>query len=95
MVEDAVTTKAFEILKKEGWNATVEDITEAFQDLKIDSATWENKLSAALHDLRITDKCHGFVIDGDMAVKMTDYLNKWHPGSRFKVSKIRLETLLA
>ena len=85
MVEDAVTTKAFEILKKEDCNTTVEDITKALQDLKVDSsakATWENKLTAALHDLRNTDKCRGFVIDGDMAVKMADYLNEEHPRSR-------------
>ena len=85
MVDDAVTTKAFEILKNQGWNTTVDDITEALQELEIDSstkATWENKLTAALHDLRIMDKCHGFVIDGDMAINMTDYFNKKHPGSR-------------
>ena len=90
MVEDAVTTKAFKFLKKEGWNATVENITidgisKVLQDFKIDSstkATSEDKLTAALHDLEITDKCHGFVIDGDMAIKMTDYFNKEHPGSR-------------
>ena len=76
MVEDAVTTKAFGILIKEGRNATVENITEALQDLKIDSsakATWENKLTSALQDLNITDKCQGFVIDGDMAIKMADF----------------------
>jgi hypothetical protein len=33
MVEDALTTEAFGILKKEDWNATVEDITQALQDL--------------------------------------------------------------
>ena len=83
MVEDAVTTKAFEILKKEGGKATVENITEALRDLKIDSsATWENDLTIALQDLNITNKCHGFVIDGDMAIKMADYFNKEHPGSR-------------
>ena len=85
MVDDPVTTKAFGILKKEGWNTTVDDITEALQALKIDffaKATWENKLTAALDDLGITDKCHGFVIDGDMAIKMADYFNKEHPGSR-------------
>ena len=84
MVEDAITTKAFGIVKKEDWNTTVEDITKALQDLKIDSsakATWEDKLTAALRKLRITDKCHGFLIDGDMAIKMTDYFNKEHPGS--------------
>ena len=90
MVEDAVTTNAFRILKREDWNATVEDVTvdginKVLRDLKIDSftkATSEDKLTAALHDLEITDKCHGFVIDGDMATKMTDYFNKEHPGSR-------------
>ena len=86
MMEDAVTTKAFRILKKEGENATVENITEALQDLKIDSssnATWEDKLSAALLELGISDKCQGFVIDGDMAIKMSDdYFKKDHPGFR-------------
>jgi hypothetical protein len=85
IVEDAVTTKAFEILKTQGGNATVENITEALQDLNIDSstkATWESRLAAALHDLGITDKCRGFVIDGDMAIKMADYFNKKHPVSR-------------
>ena len=85
MMEDAVTTKPFEILKKESTNATtVEDITNALQDLKVDSsanATWESELTAALNDLKITDKCHGFVIDGDMAIKMDDYFNKKHLGS--------------
>jgi len=76
MVEDAVTTKAFEILKNERWNATVEDMTEALQDLKIDSstmATSEDKLTAALHDLGIADKCNGFVIDNDLAIKLAGY----------------------
>ena len=85
MLEDPVTTEPFGILKNKGENATVEDITKALQDLKIDSstkATWENKLTAALHDLGITDKCYGFVIDGDMATKMADYFNKEHPGTR-------------
>ena len=85
MMEDAVTTKAFGILKEEGWNTTVEGMTEELQKLKIDSsakATWENKLIASLHDLGVTDKCHGFVIDGDMAINMVDYFNEEHPGSR-------------
>jgi hypothetical protein len=77
--------QAFGILKNEGQNATVEGITKALQVLKIDSsvkATLEDKLTAALHDLGITDKCLGFVIDGDMAIKIDDYFNKEHPGSR-------------
>ena len=85
MVENAVTTEAFEILKNEGWNTTVEDITEALQDLKFDSSTkaaLEDKFTAALLSLGITDKCHGFVIDGDMAIKMADYFKKEHLGSR-------------
>jgi len=85
MVDDAVTTQAFGILKNGGQNATVEGITKALQVLKIDSsvkATLEDKLTAALHDLGITDKCLGFVIDGDMAIKIDDYFNKEHPGSR-------------
>ena len=93
MVEDAVTTKAFGILKTEGGNATVENITEALQDLNIDSsakATWESKLTAALHDLGITDKCRGFVIDGDMAIKMAEYFDKEHPGSRSVRSSLKL-----
>lgn len=62
MVKDAVTTKA----------GSVEDISEALQDLKIDSsATWQNDLTAALHDLRITDKCHG----SDMVIKMVNYFS--------------------
>ena len=65
MVEDPVLTTAFEILKNEDGNATIED-----------------KLEVALRDLGITDKCHGFVIDGDMAIKMADHFNKEHPGSR-------------
>ena len=84
MVDDAVTTQAFGILKTEGQNVTVEGIAEALQALKTDSsvkATLEDKLTAALHDLGITDKCLGFVIDGDMAIKMDDYFNKEHPGS--------------
>ena len=85
MMEDAVTTKAFGILK-EGWNATIEDMTEELQKLKIDSSanvTWENKLIASLHDLGVMDKCHGFVIDGDMAIKMADYFDEeQHLGSR-------------
>ena len=73
MVEDAFATKPFGILKNEGWNGKVEDIKEALRNLKIDpfaKAIWENKLTAALHDLGIADKCHSFVIDGDLATKM-------------------------
>ena len=88
IVEDAVTTKAFEILKNDGGNATVENITAALQNLKIDSSassakdTWEKKLTAVLQDLGTTDECHGFVIDGDMATKMADYFNKEYLSSR-------------
>ena len=86
MMEDAVTTEAFRIFKKEGLNATVENITRTFQELKIDSsntnAAWEKKLSDTLQDLNITNKCHGFVIDGDMAIKMDDYFNRENSGSR-------------
>ena len=81
MVEDAVTTKAFGILKNEGGNGTVEDITKALQDLKIDSstkATLEDRLTAALLGSGITNECLSFVIDGDMAIKMADYFNKEH-----------------
>ena len=84
MMEDAVTTKAFGILKEEGWNATIKGMTEELQKLKIDSsakATLENKLTASLHDLGVADKCHGFVIDGDMAIKMDNYINEEDPGS--------------
>ena len=86
MEDDPVTTKAFEILKNDGGNATVEDITEALQNLEIDSsakAIWENKLTDALHGLGITDKCQGFVIDGDLAVKLLpEYFGTNHPGNR-------------
>ena len=85
MVDDAVTTKAFGILKKEGEIAIVENITEALKDLEIDSSakvTWEDKLTVALLGLGITDKCQGFVIGGDMATKIPNYFNKGHPGSR-------------
>jgi hypothetical protein len=85
MVDDAVTTEAFGILKKENRNTTVVGITEALQDLNInfsEKATWEKRLTAALHDLGNTDKCTGFVIDGDMAIKMNDYFDKEHTDSR-------------
>ena len=84
MVEDPVLTTAFEILKNEDGNATIGDMAEALQNLKIDSstkATLEDRLKDALRDLGITDKCHGFVIDGDMAIKIADYFNKEHSGS--------------
>ena len=84
MVEDAVTTKAFEIMRNKGGNATIEDMTD-LRDLKFDSssrATLEDRLTAALLDLGITDKCRGFVIDGDMAMKMADYFKEEHLGSR-------------
>ena len=52
------------------------------QELKIgSSATWENKLVAILRDLGITDMCHGFVIDGDMAIKIPDYFKQKHHDS--------------
>ena len=58
-------------------------ITTMFEELKINpSSTWEHKLDAALRRLGITDQCHGFVIDGDMAIKMTDYFDREHVGSR-------------
>ena len=49
------------MMGEEGWNASGKDMTGALQGLKIDSsanATWENKLTAALHDLGIAYKCH-------------------------------------
>ena len=85
MIEDSVTTENFRILKKEDRMTTVENITKSLQELKIDSdskSTWEKKLTATLHDLNITNKCRGFVIDGDMAIKLDDYFNREHPGSR-------------
>jgi hypothetical protein len=85
MVEDAVQTDPFEILKNESWNKSVEDITEVLKDLKFDSSTkvgLEDKLNDTLFRLGITDMCQGFVIDGDLAIKMADYFNKAHPGSR-------------
>ena len=64
MIDDAVTTEGFRILKKEGSMTTVETqsitVTTALQELKIDSST--DSLHA-LHDLNITNKCHGFVIE--------------------------------
>ena len=85
MVENPVLTTAFEVLKNEDGNATIGDMAEALQNMKIDSstkATLEDRLKDALRDLGITDKCHGFVIDGDMAIKIADYFDKEHPGSR-------------
>ena len=85
IVEDAVTTQAFGILKNKDRNAKLEDITKALQVLKIHSfvkATFEDKLTVALAGMGITDKCLGFVIGGDLAIKMIDYLNKEHSGSR-------------
>jgi hypothetical protein len=51
MVEDAVQTYPFKILKNESWNKSVEDITEALNDLKIESftkAALEDKLTMML-----------------------------------------------
>jgi hypothetical protein len=50
-------------------------------------------LLIALQDLNIMNKCHGFVIDGDMATKMADYFNKEHP-ARLPFGKMKSETLL-
>ena len=67
MLDRGVKTKAFEVINL-GKNVMVDDITKKLEELNIDSsATWENKLVATLRDLGITDKCHDFVIDGDMA----------------------------
>jgi len=85
MIDEAVKTKHFEIIKKQKESATVEDITKKLQQLKINidpSATWELSLEATLQRLEITDECRGFVIDGDMAIKMADYFEKEHNGSR-------------
>jgi hypothetical protein len=83
MIDKAVKTKRFEIIKKQKESATVENITKMLQELKIKpSATWELSLEATLQRLEITDECRGFVIDGDMAIKMADYFEKEHNGSR-------------
>ena len=93
MVDNAVTTEAFKILKNESLNATIEDVTEALQNLKIDSSSntaLEDKLKAALRNLGITNKCSGFVIDGDMAINMVDYFKKKkRPGSRSVRSNLK------
>ena len=63
----------------------MEDITKKLQQLKINidpSATWELSLEATLQRLEMTDECRGFVIDGDMAIKMADYFEKEHNDSR-------------
>ena len=83
-MEDAIATKPFGILKNEGWNGKVEDIKGVLQNLKINpfaNAIWENKPTAALHDLGIADKCHSLVINSDLATKMVDYFIKEHPSS--------------
>ena len=36
-------------------------------------ATWAKGLVTTLRDLDVTDMCHGFVIDSDMAIKIPDY----------------------
>ena len=77
MVDEAIKTEIFDIIKtdtKQDDDAT--DIAEMFKALKIDpSATWDVKLLATLKDLDITDKCRGFLIDGDMAIKMAGYFD--------------------
>ena len=84
MVYEARETKRFEIIKtdtKQDDDAT--DIAKMFEALKIDpSPTWDVELLAALKDLDITDKCRGFLIDGDMAIKMGDYFDAERSDSR-------------
>ena len=72
MIDEVVKTEAFDTIKtdtKQDDDAT--DIAAMFKALKIDpSATWDVKLLATLKDLGITtNKCRGFLIDGDMAIK--------------------------
>ena len=93
MVKEAVETKAFEILKIESLNAVVKDTTETLRNLGIDpseNATLEEKLKAVVTDLGITNECHGFVIDGDMAMNMVDYFKKERLGSRSVRSNLKL-----
>ena len=83
MMDKAVKTEPFEIIEKQEEDATVEGITKMLEKLEIQpSAAWERSLDATLQSLRITDQCRGFVIDGDMAIKMADYFDKKHDGSR-------------
>lgn len=63
MVDEVVKTEVFDIIK-----------TDTKQDDATDIA-WDVKLLATLKDLEITDKCRGFLIDGDMAIKMADYFD--------------------
>ena len=81
MLDEGVKTKAFEVINL-GKHIMADDITKKPEELDIgSSATWENKLLATLRDLGIIDKCHGFVIDGDMAIKISDYFNQKRDGS--------------
>ena len=83
MMDKAVKTEPFEIIEKQEEDATVEGITKMLEKLEIQpSAAWEPSLKATLRRLSITDQCRGFVIDGDMAIKMADYFDKKHDGSR-------------
>jgi hypothetical protein len=84
MLDEAVKTEVFDIIKtdtKQDDDDT--DIAKIFGALKITpSATWDVQLLATLKDLDITDKCRGFLIDGDMAIKMGDYFDEERNGSR-------------
>ena len=84
MVDEAVKTKLFEIIKtdtKQDDDAT--DIAEMFKALKINpSTTWDGKLLATLKDLGISNMCRGFLIDGDMAIKMAGYFDGERNDSR-------------
>ena len=73
MLDEGVKTKAFEIINL-GKDIMVDDITKKLEELKIAShATWGNRLVTTLRDLEITDMCHGFVIDSEMAI---NYFNQ-------------------
>ena len=78
MLDEGVKTKAFEIINL-GKDITVDDITKKLEELKITShatSEWENRLITTLRELEITDMCHGFVIDGDMAIKIPVYFTQ-------------------
>ena len=65
----------------------VKDVkTEAFEFInpgrEASHVIWEDRLVTTLRDLGIADMCHGFVIDGDMAIKIPDYFNQKHGDSR-------------
>jgi len=96
MVDQAVETKRFEIIKtdtKQDDDAT--HIAEMSKALKINPCTtWDGKLLATLKDLGISDKCRGFLIDGDMAIKMAGYLDGERNDSRSSTYEFMSDDLL-